>query len=170
MTKNAPQELDRVCQQDGEVLEKFNELLTQTNGSSNPAPDKAIEDARPEESVAIETEQAQVKEGPSAKIIDNKNFSGATVTLHKDGDKHFLLQSSCDLKIPRGTKLASVGSGKPEQKAAEGGAANGILLSFARGDRSWMELVAGVSANEGGDGEDSAKIKKGTLYSATCWL
>lgn len=148
------------------MLEKFNELLTQTLGSSAVVVnvDKTVEDARPnpQEEIAIETVQATVpKDGPSTKIIDHKNVTG-NVVLHRD-DKHYVLVASQDTKLPRGTKLASVGSGKPQEKAD--GKVSGVPVSFPRGDRTWMELQTGP-AHEG-DGDENAKAKKGTLYSVT---
>lgn len=160
------QELERVCQQDGEVLEKFNELLVQANGSSSILHvDKTVEDARPSvEEVSIETVEAALpKEGPSTKIMDHKLIAGTTVMLHKD-DKHYMLSSNADCKLPRGTKLASVGSGKP-QEHGDGKSGQGIPLLFSRGDRTWVEIQMG-SPGETGEGDDKP-TKKGTLYSVT---
>ena len=160
------QELDRICQQDGEVLDKFNEILSEQRGSSAVVNvDKTVEDARQnEEEVVIETVPTrQPKDCPSTKIIDHKMVSGGTVTLYKD-DKHYILTANQDCKVPRGTKLASVGGGKPQVRA-DGKNVVGVPLAFLRGDRTWVELL--VNTADGGDGDDSAKTKRGTLYSAT---
>ena len=138
-------ELERLCTDNdsSELLQKFSDLLVQIN------------------EVAIATvDVPNVPEGPSVKIIDGKQLNG-WITLSKDQKNHFYLSSAEACKVPRGTKLASVGSGKPQEKGT------GIPLTFAdRQDRTWVEILLNGNAPDGD--ADDCKTKKGTLYSATC--
>ena len=166
MFSELAQELDRICQQDGAVLEKFNELLTQTLGSSAVVVnvDKTVEDARPnpQEEIAIETVQATVpKDGPSTKIIDHKNVTG-NVVLHRD-DKHYVLVASQDTKLPRGTKLGISWQWKTSREGWWKGVRGASLLS-----QGWQDMDGAA------DGPCSwrrwwwkCQSQKGTLYSVT---
>lgn len=145
-------------------MEEFNDLLKTNNGSPAgqvSALGASEPDPRPTDEVQIEPETAPVPTGGQAcKIIDRKSVTGGVVTLHKDEKGHYQLSCTEDVKIPRGTKLASVGSGKPTEKQDKDA---GIPLVFARQDRTWIELVQSNSA-EGGDADADVKSKKGTLY------
>ena len=151
-------ELERLCTDNdsSELLQKFSDLLVQING--NPA---GAGNSTNETEVAIATvDVPNVPEGPSVKIIDGKQLNG-WITLSKDQKNHFYLSSAEACKVPRGTKLASVGSGKPQEKGT------GIPLTFAdRQDRTWVEILLNGNAPDGD--ADDCKTKKGTLYSATC--
>lgn len=161
-------ELERLCTDNdsSELLQKFSDLLVQINGNpagaGNSTKVAVAPDVRPDETeVAIATvDVPNVPEGPSVKIIDGKQLNG-WITLSKDQKNHFYLSSAEACKVPRGTKLASVGSGKPQEKGA------GIPLTFAdRQDRTWVEILLNGNAPDGD--ADDCKTKKGTLYSATC--
>ncbi len=165
-SKSCLQEIDRIVQEDTQVLESFNELLS-SQQATTPGTDAKVEDPRPpEEEVNVATnlqESAKAPQGPSCKIIDK--LGSVSVQLHKDDSTgHYFLSSAADVKLPRGTKLASVGSGKPAEKA-DGKDLVGVPLAFPRGDRTWMELAS----NADPDDENAQKaVKKGTVYSVSC--
>ena len=158
------QELERFEQEENEAMGSFNELLkkSHTDVTSNQQSSDLTEDARADElPVSIDPVQANgIPEGAATcKPIDTKAVP--TLTVHKDAQGHYYLTCSADTKIPRGTKIASVGSGKPVEK--QDNAKSCLSLEFLRGDKTWVEVMMGGNT----EGEDDSKTKRGTLYAVS---